>query len=369
MRINVIVFEGGHPACGPEREMAAVRSAVTLDVLELCLSSGLFQKVILATNIPSLGAQARELGAWVEETADDGFHFGRALQRVLQRHPCNGVVYLSGAGMPLLRRADLQEVVEHLRTGHVVVMNNPLSADLVAFSPTRTLSDIDLPATDNFLGYLLREAGLRRVLMTNTARVNFDIDTPTDILILALQAKVGARTAAATRSLAWDPAHLQRAAMVLTKPMAEVGLIGRVGAPIIAQINSHFSCRLRIYSEERGMKALGREERGEVRSLIGVLMERVGPRDLVRILSDLCDVVFMDTRVLFAHWKGQVSAKDRYYSDLGRWELIEDEDIRAFTRAVVEAKIPFVLGGHSVVSGGLWLMVDDLIERGLGSRR
>jgi hypothetical protein len=36
--------------------------------------------------------------------------------------------------------------------------------------------------------------------------------------------------------------------------------------------------------------------------------------------------------------------------------------VREFTRCAVSASIPVVLGGHSLVSGGLWLLAEALLE-------
>ena len=44
---------------------------------------------------------------------------------------------------------------------------------------------------------------------------------------------------------------------------------------------------------------------------------------------------------------------DRFLSDLGRWQDIRDPFLRGLTRAALEAPIPVLLGGHSLMSGGL----------------
>lgn len=110
------------------------------------------------------------------------------------------------------------------------------------------------------------------------------------------------------------------------------------------------------------MKALGREERGEVRTFLGAVAERNGPAGLVEMLASVCDVVFCDTRPLFAHGGRRVSESDRFASDLGRVEDIEDPWVREFTEAAVRARVPFVLGGHTLVSGGLWLLAEQAAQ-------
>ena len=51
--------------------------------------------------------------------------------------------------------------------------------------------------------------------------------------------------------------------------MGEQDIYGRVGPNLFKYQDAINRCRLRLYSEERSMKALGREARGEVKALRG----------------------------------------------------------------------------------------------------
>lgn len=112
------------------------------------------------------------------------------------------------------------------------------------------------------------------------------------------------------------------------------------------------------------MKALGRVERQEVFSLLGSLYDEIGPDDFMKRLARTCRAAFLDTRVLFAHWKKKVTPADRFLSDLDRWEKIADPEVRELTRAAASAPIPIVLGGHSLISGGLFALVDSFWRSG-----
>jgi len=76
------------------------------------------------------------------------------------------------------------------------------------------------------------------------------------------------------------------------------------------------------------------------------------------------EAVFFDTRVVLAHHRLWPSAADRYASDLGLADRIQDSFLREFTAAAVNAPIPIVLGGHGVVSGGLYALV-EIAEAGV----
>ena len=49
----------------------------------------------------------------------------------------------------------------------------------------------------------------------------------------------------------------------------------------------------------------------------------------------------------------RASREDRFLSDLGHWREISDSFLAKFTRGAAEAPIPVLLGGHSLMSGGL----------------
>ncbi|HEX2184805.1 MAG TPA: hypothetical protein VHN78_04795 [Chloroflexota bacterium] len=119
----------------------------------------------------------------------------------------------------------------------------------------------------------------------------------------------------------------------------------------------------RLYVEERGMKASGREARGEVRSLVGQLLEAVGPERLFAHLASFSHAIFFDTRVVFHHLHLRLSAADRFASDLGDVEGIADPTARAFTAAAMTCPVPVILGGHNVVAGGLWALTQEAWDR------
>jgi hypothetical protein len=139
---------------------------------------------------------------------------------------------------------------------------------------------------------------------------------------------------------------------------------GRVSASTWAYLEQETACRVRLFSEERGMRASGRQARGEALSLLGFYLEEVGLERFFATLATMSQAAFLDSRVLFAHRKIWPSAADRFYSDLRQPEKINDPWVRRFTEAAIAAPIPVVLGGHSLVSGGLYALVEAAWARG-----
>lgn len=111
------------------------------------------------------------------------------------------------------------------------------------------------------------------------------------------------------------------------------------------------------------MRALGRVQAGSVVSLIGFLLEDVGPARFFTHLGRCADAALMDTRVLLAHWKKPYSDADRFAADVGRTDLVTNPELAAFTQAAWDADIPVVVGGHTMIYGGLWLLADRALRR------
>jgi len=143
-----------------------------------------------------------------------------------------------------------------------------------------------------------------------------------------------------------------------TDPTAQVLVAGRTGSQVWQYLERETACRVRFFAEERGMQAEGRLEGGQARSLLGFYLAEVGVERFFAALAELADVAFLDTRVLLAHRGIEASRADRFLSDLGRHEAIEEPFLRQFTQAAWRAPIPVVLGGHSLVSGGLMALVE-----------
>jgi len=364
-KVSLVIFEGGRARRAVEQDMARVRQAVVLDTIEKAQTVPEISDVILVTNIHALAVEARAMGCIVEtnRTAPGAFHFGEALRAVVDRYGLEAVITMGGAAAPLMRPEEMAWIARQLlREPAAVVVNNVQSPDIVGFRPASILHAIDLPASDNALGPILRQAGLPRFLIPNSAWINFDLDTPTDLGVLALAYGRGPRTTAAVAGVNVDLRPLLTAQELLRRPGSELMLIGRVGATIVTLLNSNFACRVRVWSEERGMKALGRLERGEVVSLVGLVIDRIGFDAFFADLARVAEAVLFDTRVLFAHWQVGLSDADRFYSDLRMPDRIRDEKIQAFTRAAVESPVPVVLGGHSLVYGGLWVLAESVLR-------
>lgn len=352
----LLLFLGGMGGSPVEEMVAGTQRAVAQDIRERARASKAFEQIILATDDKGIEVSPGE----VVDYDPQPFHFGKRLYQLIEKYRLNRPFYLGGGSAPLLSAQQLGAMARQLSTStNTVITNNFYSSDLVAFTPGEAIEKVALPVRDNPLARLLVEqGGLSLTSLPRQAATLFDIDSPADLLVLLLHAGAGPHTRAYLQTLGLDTSRLTRAISFFSQPDAEIVVAGRAGSYLWSKMEQETACRVRFISEERGLSADGREEQRKGRSLMGFYLEEVGPERFFHRLAELGDAAFLDSRVLFHHLRLEVSRKDRFLSDLGLIEEIDDPYVRRFTRAALEAPIPVILGGHSLVSGGLLVLLE-----------
>ena len=260
--------------------------------------------------------------------------------------------------MVLASRAVFRGVGELLSGGgNKVITNNLYSADMTAFAPADALDRIPLPTIDNPMPRLLRDhAGLEAVVLEKSIDTMLDIDTPTDLAVLSLYPHLPEKLRSAMAATELQKSQLRRAIACFTDKEARVTVAGRVNSYVWARLETDTACRCRVVSEGRGMRAEGLGGGGG--SVMGYLLESLGAKGFFDKLAEMGDVAFLDSRVLFRHMGKSFSKADRFYSDMLEPEEISDPWLREFSVRAREAAIPVVLGGHSLVSGGMLALID-----------
>jgi len=359
VKAAAIIFTGGIGGSPAADMVAGCHSAIVRDTIERIEKSGAFDRVILVSE------RDLKISATVTERSSKPFHFGRELRAVINKYSTKVPFYIGGGSIPLMTTQKIRAIGERISSASgTVITNNPYSSDLVAFNPGGAIDRIELPPTDNRLSQLLTEqAGLKQVALPKTARYQFDVDTPTDLLILKLHTGTGRHTRQYLDSLKLDTSRLERAVHLFNDVDAQITVAGRVGSHVWSQLERRTSCRVRMLAEERSLTADERAGRGEVCTILGFYLEQVGIERFFQTLAKLGHAAFIDTRVLFTHFNLDPTVEDRFCSDLGHYRQVSDPFIREFTQRAVEAPIPIVLGGHSLVSGGMLALIESAKKR------
>lgn len=356
--VTLVIFEGGLVETEIEEAVRQVRLGIVKDLVIKAKQAG-FERIILLTSYQDL---AKALGDIVEieyqPQRTEGFHFGEKLLETVIDKQLAKVLYMGGASAPLISSHELSYLRKLLENHeNVVTANNYYSADIIGFSPGSILKDINLPMVDNSLAMeLTYQTDLKFIPVQRSLGLQFDLDTPADMLVLAAHPHIGNNTKTAVTELNLDLSNLNSLKQVINSPQAELLIYGRVGSLMFKFLDEFTRCRIRLFSEERGLKSQGRDVRGEVNSLVAKMISVMGYRDFFQFLPEICDGAVLDTRIIFSHFKWDLSQSDRFYSDVGMADKIEHPELREFTIAAHNSPIPVMMGGHSLVTGGLWAL-------------
>jgi hypothetical protein len=320
--------------------------------------------------------------------AGEAFHWGRwyaaAARSMVTRvraggRPLDAIGY-AGAGALALAEDTLLEALASAIPGEVTT-NNRYSTDafLVAGQPEgrltleAALSALEGCSTDNAAMHCLEEAGFAVRDLSTKRWARFDVDTPLDLALLRLGTRLPTTrrpdgVVAAYLEMTILPGghslevpNLPQIGAILRDREKQLVVAGRVPSSAWAYLETESACRVRCFIEERGM----RSARDAVpHSLLADWMDRLGPADLVNELAKLGDAVILDTRVLMASQAGSSDAaawppaEERFASDFLDATPIATPWLAELTEAAAASPVPFLLGGHALVSDGLRILVD-----------
>lgn len=349
---TLIVFHGNAGSGPAEALLAAARIAAARHTIAAALAGGCV-RAIVATDDP---VAFEGLGPRVEVDPDlpgAPFDFLARLRHLVSCHAIEAPIVMGSGSLPLLDGADFAAIVAALDEGSLVT-NNLFSGDLTAWTPGSAIAAISDVARDNVLPRRLRDqAGLSPKVLPRSTKTLFDIDTPADLAVLALREGLPF----ALPPPDGFPLEAYRAVgRVICNPKAELCVAGRVSSSAWQYLETETACRVRLLSEERGLAAAGPGHRA--RSALGFLLESVGVERFFEHLAELGDAIVLDTRVIEAHLGLEPSREDRFQSDLLATTAIKDPVLREFTAAAAGCRVPVLLGGHSLVSGGLMALAD-----------
>jgi len=353
-RIAAVIFHRSLGTSYGERLVAEGRRAATLDLIEKIRCAGLNQ-ILLVTEAKEAEFFKNNGIEAIRVPVGERFHFGAELKRVIREEDLDGILHFGGGSGLLFP----DEGISHLSSFAAgddpgALFNNFYSCDFAAISRAEEILGLELPQIDNPLGFALADAGIPCRTLERSLETDFDIDTPTDLVLLESTDRGGRRTREFLSSARITHPHLKETLRLLTERSARLTMIGRLNPGTWSRFERAVACRTSAIVEGRGMRS---SPDGGAYLMNRIIRDDGIPAFFAR-LARSADGALIDTRPLLAE-NGQLpTPADRFASDLLRPEKVKDQLWREFTAAALDSPIPVILGGHSLMSGGLHLLAE-----------
>lgn len=384
-KLDILLMAGKKNKSEPVKIVSRAIELSTKDTIEKFLrikeKEKTIDKIVLSTNSEVLINELKGKSIIIEpDEPQKKFHFGKKLKELINKYKIEKLFYMGGGSGVLLKIGDLKNIIKTILDkdnivnklnkdkisdkNKILITNNLYSTDFIAFSPANIINSIEPFNNDNEIAWILRNnCNFQNISLPRNAATQLDIDTPIDLLTIKNHPALSKNVKNYIESLDINTTKIEKALKYFAIEDSNVLIAGRTNSDVWSYLENNTACRVRLFAEERGMRASGRQKREEVRSLLGFYLQEFGVKKFFEIIDQIADAAFIDSRVILSHFKMWPSDNDRFYSDLLKPEKISEPFLREFTYEALNASIPIVLGGHSLVSGGLYALVESAWEK------
>jgi len=353
-RISAVVFHRSLGESLGEKLVTGARRAATLDLIEKIHRAGLSRISVVTEEREAEIFRDEGIGS-IRVIKKERFDFGDEIKRVIREGGLDGILYFGGGSGVLFPEEGISRLMTFSAgNGPEAVFNNFYSPDFAAIAGAKEILRLELPPIDNRLGFALAEAGFTCYTLNRSSEADFDIDTPIDLILLKEGDRGGRRMRGFLSEAKINHPHLEGILRLLADRSARLSIIGRVNPGTWSRFESSVACRTSGIIEGRGMRSY--PDLGA--SMMNRIIREDGIPSFFSRLAGSADGALIDTRPILAEDGRLPGPADRFASDLLRPEEIEDPLWKEFTEAAAGSPIPVILGGHSLLSGGLHILAE-----------
>ncbi|MCX6101595.1 MAG: hypothetical protein NTV92_09335 [Candidatus Bipolaricaulota bacterium] len=244
-RVAGLVFHAPLGDTSGERLVENGRWAATLGLARRLRAAGMAEVYVVTPNAERCLGGADAVTFLPSEVGQE-FHFGNTLRGLITQLDLDGVLYFGSGSGGLLSEAELGRLIE-FAGGEPPrgLFNNFYSCDFCSLSGAREVTRLELPGIDNPLGFALADAGIPCFSLARTATTQFDIDTPTDLLLLARSHLGSPELREYCASIEIGHPTLDRALAVLTDRSSVTSVVGRLSPVTWSHFETQAACRIR----------------------------------------------------------------------------------------------------------------------------
>lgn len=303
-----------------QRPLALARQSIVLHLARTAGSAGGVPLFLARTPVARcrLQALAGSLDAPILD-ATSGWAEGTA--------PGSHAVYVRWGSGGLLGPASLRTLANAASDGRAWGNRTPVADILARLAPITSAFDRPPDA-----------------LFPPAAATLFRLLTGGDLALLAAHAPALLPEEAAALPAPEIAQNVLAAARFMAQRAPELLVIGDPGAAGWKHLERETACRVRLLADAPG-------------GLLARLLEASGAARFTQYLRELGDGALVNTRILFDP-SDTPDANDFFWSDLGHPDRVRHRRLRALTDALLASDQAVVLGGASLMAGGIYLLME-----------
>ena len=357
--LTVIILDEGTFASDSGSSLSTLREAICLRNIEHALALPMHEaRVLLVSNNNHLAALASTLGARVHVPHAKGSSISSVLDLLPQGQAGDPVLVLQGGMLPLLCSEDWDLLDSLLRSNPNAAYTNSFeNPTMVGWSPACSLAGNVSPTGDGvFSTHFLNNFPLPVHALPYTPGYQFTLEAMPDALLLQSVLHASDPLLRVVNEVPYRSTNIDIVRDMLTVKGIKLWISGRIHGSTVEYMNTKLNIRIRAIIDQHS--AMNNPSLGYMRSFAGQYIEKSGLSQFIRVVEESADCAVLDIEPLCAHFRVAPSAHDLFMSSVGEGESIENSWLQEFTHAIVEARIPIILGGHNLVQGGLLALVD-----------
>lgn len=327
------------------------------DIVSKLKESSRFNRIILQTNRPQLFRDLTDIE--IDDTSQIR-PFGARVKRVIAGKKDLRLFYTGSGSSVFLNTNSIRKYLSVVEPNSIIA-NNLYSTDFFFLRTINELTDIeDIMIDNSFSRQIIERYNIKGIEIKRDEYSLFDLDGPLDLLSLKLSQKGNKGLKRFLRDAQLDGDHLVKLLEIFTNREKEVLFWGRISEFLITFLRYRTACRTKFVVEGRGLVA---QEGKRFYSLFLDTTPDIFTQRFYKRLNRYCDALFIDSRIVLAHYNILSSKSDRFALDMLDEKRIKDKRLIRLCREATRSSTPVIFCNHSFLNTGLPLLIDYIWRR------
>ncbi len=322
------------------------------DIIANLVDVDIFQKIILQTNRPDIFSNYKNIE--IEDTSRIP-EFGARIKQAIKNQKKIQLFYTGSGSSVFLDPEKIRRYISLLKPGSILA-NNLYSTDYFFIDLREPMDRIeDIKLDNSFSRKIIERYRLKGLEIERNEYSLFDMDGPLDILALKLSGRGGKNLKRYLKTTQLDNKVLTDSLYNFTDKDCEILFWGRISEFLITFLRYRTACRTKFVIEGRGLVSQGDLN---FYSLFLDSKPNIFQRQFYKKLETYCNTLFVDSRIIFAHYQLKPFREDRFALDMLDKDRINNKRLSRLCKLSKISTIPVIFCNHSFLNSGIPLLID-----------